>query len=117
MNKYSFYANLSACIFVNNEDFDFIFKCAEHHYDTNVKMTTQPGGTLYGEKNRRTKFYPEQVITDEHRIIQLNPRELQLIIKSIEFSGNEKSIAIYGRMYSILMEMSAKQNEINKTLE
>ena len=75
-NTYSFYATLSANVFVSDNDFYFIYQCFERHYDHNIKMACKIGGWMFGFRNRRTKFYPEEIITDEDRTVELSNKSV-----------------------------------------
>jgi hypothetical protein len=113
MNRHSFYATLQAHILLIDAEFDFIFSCMEKHYDFTIKQATKQGGFMYGLKNRRTRFYPEEIIDDESRTIDVSNRELQLLIKSMEMYNDYN---IQSKLSAILSEMIQKQNELNKTL-
>lgn len=114
-NTHSFYATLTANVFVSDDDFDFIYQCFQRHYDTTIKMAADVGGFLYGFKNRRTKFYPEEEINDEYnRTIELSNRQIQLVLKSMEMQSSEQASAINLRFHKIISELIFAQNHLNE---
>lgn len=115
-NTHSFYATLTANIFVSDEDFNFIFECFQRHYDTTIKMAADVGGFLYGFRNRRIKFYDTEVITDEDRILDLSNRQIQLILKSLEMYRTDQASSINIRFHKILHELVEKQDQLNKNI-
>lgn len=115
-NVHGFYATLTANVFINDDDFNFIYRSFQGHYDITIKMAANVGGFLYGLKNRRTKFYAEEVINDESRTIDVSNRELQLILKSMEMQNSAQASSINLRFHKILSEMSTQQETINKNI-
>lgn len=113
METHSFYATLTANILLDDADFDLLFSGMEKHYDFTIQEATKIGGFMYGLKNRRTKFFNDEVIDDESRTIDVSNRELQLLIKSTEmYSSNE----LKSKLRKILSELVEKQNELNTNL-
>ena len=114
-NNHSFYATLTANVFVNNEDFYFISECFKNHYDINIKMAVELGGWLYGFGIRRTPLKGLDV-TDEHRILELSNRQIQLILKSMEMQRTDQASDIKLRFHKILQELVEKQNSLNTNI-
>ena len=115
-NNHSFYATLTANVFVNDEDFNFIYECFQRHYDTTIKMAADVGGFLYGLRNRRVKFYDTEIITNENRILDLSNRQIQLILKSLEMQRTDQASDINFRFHKILQELVEKQNSLNNNI-
>ena len=115
METHSFYAKLSANVFLSDEDFYFIYKCFQNHYDRTIKMSADVGGFLYGRKVHRTP-YPDWTPTDEDRVIEFSSRELQLVLKSLEMQSSKQASDLNIRFLQILSELAKNQNEINNNL-
>lgn len=113
-NKHSFYATLTANVFVNDNDFNFIYECFKSHYDFKIKTSAEQGGFLYGLRNRRVKFYDSEIITDENRILDLSISQIQLIMKSLEMHNTGQASDIYLRFDKIRIELVQKQNGLNE---
>lgn len=116
METHSFYATIGINIEFNDEDFEFIKLSMKHHYDFTVKSSVEVGGFWYGFENLRKwgKEYP--IDGDNPNIGKFEERQMQLILKSIEFSDNPLSYKITKRLYGIVNEMGVKWKEINKQL-
>lgn len=114
-NTHSFYATLTANVFVNDEDFYFIFECFQRHYDHNIKAASEVGGWLYGRKVHRTP-YADWTPSDEDREIEFTFRQMDLILKSMEMQSSEQASAINFRFHKILGELSTSQKAINKNI-
>ena len=67
-SKYSFYATLTANVFIDDNDFEFICQKCKTHYDSKVRILPEVGGFLYGAKVRRTP-YADWIPSDEDRIV------------------------------------------------
>lgn len=115
-NTHSFYATITANVFVSDEDFNFIYECFQRHYDATIKMSANVGGFLYGLRNSRVKFYDTEIITDEDRILDLSNRQIQLIIKSLEMYRTDQASDINFRFHKILHELAKSQDSINKNI-
>ena len=113
-NKHSFYATLTANVFVNDNDFDFIYECFKGHYDFTIKASAERGGFLCRLRSRRVKFYYSEIITDEDRILDLSISQIQLIMKSLEMHDTGQASDIYLRFNKIHNELVQKQNGLNE---
>jgi len=114
-NTHSFYATLTANVFVSDEDFYFIYQCFERHYDHKIKSASEVGGWLYGRKVHRTP-YADWKPTDEDRIIDFTFRQIDSILKSLEMERSEQASEINLRFHKIISEMQIKQQTINKNI-
>lgn len=114
-NTHSFYATLTANVFVNDEDFNFIYECFQRHYDITIKMVADVGGFLYGFRNRRIPLIGLD-ITNEDRILDLSNRQIQLILKSMEMQRTDQASNINFRFHKILQELVSSQNSLNKNI-
>jgi hypothetical protein len=112
VESHCFYATLTVDIEINNSDFNVILMSCKKHYDHTVRASIEVGGFLYGAKNRRDFFDGKDIL------VRLSNRELQLVIKSLEYKDKDSQQAnkIYDRLWSILREMSSVQNELNSKL-
>jgi hypothetical protein len=115
-SKYNFYATLTANVFLDDNDFDFIYKGFESHYDTTIKLSAKVGGFLYGYKFRRTPISDLEVITDEDRVVEFSARQLGLIMKSFEMQSGEQASRLNLMFHKIANEMAIKQQTINKNI-
>lgn len=114
-NSYSFYATLTANVFLSDEDFYFICDVCKNHYDYKVRESISVGGFLYGFKTRRTQIKGLE-ITNEDRIVEFTSRQLGLIMKSFEMQRCDKASILNLMFHKIASEMAIKQFEINKNL-
>jgi len=115
MNNYSFHATLTVSIFLNDEDFNFIFENCKNHYDTRIKYFTQIGGFLNGFKNRRTHITGLE-ITDDDRYVEFSFRQLDSMIKSLEMNSCETSSKLNLLFNKVISELTEKQKNINNNL-
>ena len=113
--KYSFYATLTANVFLNDSDFNLITEGCRSHYDRTVKSLVELGGFLYGAKNRRTPF-EGYTVTDEDRIVDFTSRQLGLIMKSFQMQSGEQASRLNLMFHKIASEMAFKQNDINNNI-
>ena len=113
--KNSFYATLTANIFLDDSDFNFICQGCKSHYDRTIKSLPEVGEFLYGAKIRRTP-YADWLPSDEDRIVDFTSRQLGLIMKSFEMQRGEQASRLNLLFHKIASEMAQKQNEINKNL-
>jgi len=111
-NTHSFYATLTANVFVGDEDFYFIYDCFQKHYDINLKMAAEVGGWLYGRKIHRTPFEGWEP-DDESKVIEFTFRQMDLILKSMEMQRTDQASLINIRFRKILHELAEKQNSLN----
>lgn len=106
--KHTFWAELKPCIEFDDVDFDYIKNAAAIHYDAKVQATVEVGGFLYGFSNRR------EWSKGEDKVLELTDRQMQLIMKSIEFDNSEIACRISKRLWAISKELRDKSEEINK---
>jgi len=114
-NTHSFYATLSANVFLNDADFYFIYQCFERHYDHKIKSASEVGGWLYGRKVHRTP-YADWKPTDEDRIIDFTFRQIDSVLKSLEMERSEQSSRLNMMFHKIAHEMSITQKLINENM-
>jgi hypothetical protein len=114
-SKYSFYATLTANVFLDDDDFNFIYKGCEHNYDTTVKLSTKVGGFLYGLSFRRSPIQGMDV-SNEDRICDFTARQLGLIMKSFEMQSGEQASRLNLMFHKIASEMAIQQSTINKNI-
>lgn len=114
-NTHSFYATLTANVFVSDEDFYFIYDCFQKHYDHKLQYAAEVGGWLYGRKVRRTP-YADWTPSDEDRVIEFTFRQMDSILKSMEMQQTEQASKIYLRFSKIMGEMNTSQKTINKNI-
>lgn len=114
-SKYSFYATLTANVFLDDNDFNFIYKGGQQHYDTTVKLSTKVGGFLYGLSVRRSPI-PGMDVTNEDRICEFTARQLGLIMKSFEMQSGEQASRLNLMFHKIASEMAIQQSTINKNI-
>jgi len=119
MGKHSFYATLSANIELSDEEFELICEHAEHHYDYTVKSSVKRGGFLYGAKGSRDYAAKQDTADDlwkDYRTREYTSRNIQTMLKAIEFNQSEAALNLYKRLRNIAMEMQEKQMLINNNL-
>ena len=114
LGTYSFYATLTADIFINDSDFYFICDVCKNHYDYTVRRQQEVGGFLYGFRTRRTPIKGMDV-TDEDRVVEFTARQLGLMMKSLEMQNSEQASKLNLMFHKIASEMAQKQSSINKT--
>jgi hypothetical protein len=114
-SKYSFYATLTANVFLDDSDFDFITEVCRNHYDRAVREIVGVGGFLYGFKVRRTP-YADWLPSDEERIVEFTTRQLGLIMKSFEMQSGEQASRLNLMFHKIASEMAIQQKTINKNI-
>lgn len=114
-NTHSFYATLTANVFLSDEDFYFIYECFQRHYDHNIKAASEVGGWLYGRKVHRTP-YADWLPSDEDRVIEFTFRQMDYILKSMEMQRSEQASLINLRFHKIIGEMMSQQNSLNKNI-
>lgn len=119
MNKYCFCAELKLNVEFTDEEFNIIFNNAAHHYDSTVKSTTIPGhgAFLYGMKNRRDWEKSSGDSPDYAYEWDLSSRDLNLILKAIEFDRDYNAIVLYHKLRNIFQEMQEANIEMNKKLK
>lgn len=117
MKKYRFCAELKLNVEFTDDEFNIIFNNASNHYDSTVKATTIPGhgAFLHGIKNRRDWEKTSGDSPDYAFDWDLSFRELNLILKAIEFDQNYDAITLYHKLREIFQEMQNTNIEINKT--
>lgn len=110
-------AELIAHIEVSDEDFDFIKKCCDGHYDFKVAETVKVGGFLYGHTNRRDWA---KEANEPDNVMTLRFRQIDLLLKALEM-GNyidaEKAMSIGKRFSEILHKINEKYKTLNSQLE
>ena len=114
---HSFWATLKVNIVLSDEEFDFLFKTAESHYDFAIKEMTKLGGRLYGAKNKRTSQIKTTDIEYINSISDLSFRELDSLIKCLEMEvgyGHPIAKNLDKRFRSIIIEMASIIEQINK---
>ena len=119
MNKYCFCAELKLNVEFTDDEFNIIFNNASHHYDSTVKATTIPGhgAFLHGIKNRRDWEKTSGDSPDYAYEWDLSFRELNLILKAIEFDQNYDAKTLYHKLRKIVEEMQEVNIKINKALK
>jgi hypothetical protein len=119
MKKYCFCAELKLNIEFTDDEFNIIFNNASHHYDSTVKATTIPGqsGFLHGIKNRRDWEKTSSDSQDYAFGWDLSFRELNLILKAIEFDQNYDAKTLYHKLRKIVEEMQDANIKIDKALK
>lgn len=111
--KHYFFATLTAVLELSDEEFSVLFYEAENHYDYKVKSSTQPGGILYGFRNRRS--FAIEAGTPENEV-EFIERELGLMMKALEMTRKEEGIKLYERFLTIAKELQLKTVEVNKPI-
>ncbi|AIX11901.1 hypothetical protein [Flavobacterium phage FCOV-F14] len=114
-NTYSFYATLTANVFLNDNDFYFLYDCCKNHYDFTVRMSNEICGFLYGFKVRRTPIKGLDVTNDD-RIVEFTSRKLGLIMKALEMQSSEQASRLNLLFHKVASEMSISQQSINKNI-
>ena len=114
-NTHSFYATLTANVFLNDVDFYFICLGCQNHYDFTVRQSNEVGGFLNGFRNRRTPF-EGFIPQDEDRVVEFTARQLGLIMKSFEMQSGEQVSRLNLMFHKIANEMAIKQQSINKNI-
>ncbi|MCK9417138.1 hypothetical protein M0Q97_10830 [Candidatus Dojkabacteria bacterium] len=119
MKKYCFFAELKLNVEFTDEEFEIIFNDASNHYDSTVKATAFPGygGFLHGMKNRRNWEKESGNSPDYAYEWDLSYKDLNLILKAIEFDENDDAKILYYKLRKIVEEMQNANVEINKTLK
>lgn len=117
MKKYCFCAELKLNVDFTDEEFNIIFNDALHHYDSTVKAMTKPGygSFLYGMKNRRDWEKTSGDSPDYAYSWDLTSKDLNLILKAIEFDENDDAKTLYRKLRNIFQEMQNANIELNKT--
>ena len=112
--KYTLEAEISAYVFIDDSDFEILWKSAEKHYDSNVQNSTQEDGYLYRERKRRSG----SDIPDYKREIKFSQRELDLAIKSLEFDSlSPEKTELKDKLTFILRDLISIKEEVNKTIQ
>jgi len=114
-SKYSFYATLTANVFLDDSDFDFITEVCRNHYDRAVREIVGVGGFLFGFKVRRTP-YADWLPSDEERIVEFTARQLGLIMKSFEMQSGEQASRLNLMFHKVAHEMATTQKLINESI-
>ena len=116
--KYSFEAQLTAYIEVTDKEFNDIWTCMDHHYDMAVKEAVRQGGFMWGQRNRRTP-YEGQKEEDIDRFMQLNSRQIGIVLKGLENHHCllDFSNKLISNLCKVLKKMGEKFEEINTPLE
>lgn len=111
-NKHSFYATLTAVVYISDKDFELLLQLSSNHYDHKVQSISMIGGFLYGNKGKRD-FNPSD---EELKELELSTRQIGLLLKSLEMCATDDGSYLANRFYNIAMELQAKQEQLNKTL-
>lgn len=113
MEKHFFIAELKANIELSDSDFNLLLKCSRSHYDSTVQSASMVGGFLYGINNRRnwSKNNSEIDLSTEFTY-----RQIDTMLKSLEFVNTKEALKLMVRLTTIVSDMLAKNNEINKQL-
>lgn len=109
--KYVFSAEISAGIDLPTPEFDFIMKNCRRHYDSAVQESASPGGFLWGSHNERHHFKSENIR------IWVSNRQLQRLIKAIEFNYEPMAMTLKQNFFEMLKEMSDRQIIENEKTE
>jgi hypothetical protein len=119
MKKYCFCAELKVNIEFTDKEFDIIFNDAANHYDSTVKSATIPGfgAFLHGIKNIRNWEKESGNSPDYAYGWDLSYKDLNLILKAIEFDENNDAKTLYCKLRNILSRMQNANTEINDTLK
>lgn len=115
--EHFFYAEIKACIRIPDEYFEFICKCAAHHYDGKVKSLVEVGGFLYGEKNTRQWLKESQSHDESLDDREYTFRQIDLMCKAIEFPSTPLGEKITKEFVVILGGISDKSEYINHILK
>jgi hypothetical protein len=118
MKKYGFIAEFKVNIDFTDKEFDLIFDNASHHYDNTVKLATIPGPSafLHGMKNRRNWEKTSGDSPDYAYNWDLSSRDLNLMLKAIEFDSSDEAQKLYHKLASIFKEMQEANKRFNDTL-
>jgi hypothetical protein len=108
-----FVAGLTAYIELSDEEFNLLFANAQHHYDYKVKSTTEPGGYLYGFKNRR--LFASQAKNRDCNA-DFSESQLNLMMKALEMTTCEAGIKLRSRFLNIFRELQRQTVIVNKPL-
>lgn len=110
MSTHTFFATLIATVELSDAEFDLLWKSSEKHYDSTVELSCKQGGFLYGAKNRRSFSNGEDKTAD------FKFRQLDLMLKALEFPFSEEKAVLSLRLQKIMQDMREKHAEINKQL-
>jgi hypothetical protein len=113
MEQYYFIATLTASVKLNDQEFDLLFHEAATHYDFDVQFSTRIGGFLYGFRNSRDFFKESGDINDE---VIFSERQLDLMMKALEFSQSEPASQLRSKLLDIFKELQQKTVTVNKLL-
>jgi hypothetical protein len=113
MEQYYFIATLTASVKLNDQEFDLLFHEAATHYDFDVQFSTRIGGFLYGFQNSRNFFKESGDINDE---VIFSERQLDLMMKALEFSQSEPASQLRSKLLDIFKELQQKTVAVNKPL-
>ena len=113
--KYWFYCKLQINIDIEEEQWNYLLKCCEHHYDYTVQSAVRHGGFLYGFKGRRD-FSEKKDIT-----IDVNSRQFQIMMKALEMPVDyptqmKMALKFTKELHDIWSEYAKKTVEINNQL-
>jgi len=111
-SKYSFYATLTANVFLDDNDFYFLKNVFANHYDFNIRRCAEIGGFLHGYHIRRSPINGMD-ITDDDRIVDFTSMQLGLVLKSLEMQNSEQSSKLNLMFHKIANEMAQNQKLIN----
>lgn len=112
---YSFYATLTANVFLNDSDFYFLFESFKRHYDRTINASAEVGGFMYGRKVHRNPFTGWEP-TDEDRVIEFTSRQLGLVMKCLEMERGEQASRLNMMFHKIASETASSQNFINENI-
>lgn len=116
--KHTFYAHLTATLSFTDEEFDLLFKAAEHHYSHDCVSLTKQGGILFGERNFRRCFNEENKSSADMVGMDCTQRQLGLLMKSLEMHlFDQRYQDLSAVIYSIAMELQSKETKANSFLD
>lgn len=113
--KFSFYCRLEINIDIEDEQWNYLLKCCDSHYDYKVNASVRHGGFLYGFKGRRD-FSEGKDIT-----IDVNSHQLQIMMKALEMPVDypnqmKMALKLTNDLHNIWREYAKKTEEINNKL-
>lgn len=113
--KFSFYCRLIINIDIEEEQWNYLLKCCDAHYDYKVNSSIKLGGFLYGFEGSR-EFSKKKDVT-----VDVTSHQLQLMMKALEMPvdyPNQMKMALKFTMdlHNIWREYAKKTEEINNQL-
>lgn len=97
---------------LTSEELDRLIEGSRRHYDRACRNMTEPGGLLYGWRNKMLVY--ERVSPDEKPVFFVGTDDLDLLVKCCEVGLSGPEGALFVTLKTLLTEAIAEWQRVNE---